>query len=63
MKYICKFKIEDSIHGKYAGVLFSSASSAKILNKVAEDMRYFQSLSKDSEVFRNFLSNVSLKRN
>lgn len=54
--------IEDSIHGKYAGVLFSSASSNKILNKVAEDMRYFQQLNKESEVFKNFLNNVSLKR-
>ena len=56
------FKVEDSVHGKYAGVLFSCASYAKALNTVAEDMRYFQKLNKESEVFRAFLSNVSLKR-
>ncbi|EAS04935.2 ATP synthase F1, delta subunit (macronuclear) [Tetrahymena thermophila SB210] len=55
--------IEDSIHGKYAGVLFSSASSNKSLNKVAEDMKYFNQLYKESEVFKSFLNNVSLKRN
>ncbi|EGR28242.1 ATP synthase delta subunit precursor, putative [Ichthyophthirius multifiliis] len=55
-------QVEDSIQGKYAGVLFQSASSQSVLHLVADDMKYFQELNQESEVFRQFLSNVSLKR-
>jgi F-type H+-transporting ATPase subunit O len=54
--------VEDSVYGKYAGVLFSVASQSEALNTVLEDMQFFRELNKESEAFRNFLGNTSFKR-
>lgn len=48
---------EDSIEGRYASVLFSSASQIGALYTVFEDITYIQSLYKNSESFRLFTQN------
>ena len=42
---------EESVHGKYAGVLFAVASEKNILYDVLEEMKYFKDLYDESEEF------------
>ena len=53
---------EDSVPGKYAGVLFGVASEQESLNHVLNDMKFFKDLYSKSEEFRNFLGNTAFKR-
>lgn len=46
---------EETVHGRYTGVLFSAASEKKALSRVLEDMNLVKSLMDNSEAFRNFL--------
>ena len=48
---------EDTIEGRYANVLFSTASQNKALFAVFEDMRFLQGIYKNSEQFRLFTEN------
>lgn len=48
---------EDTIEGRYAGVLFTAASQNKALFEVFEDMRYLSELYATSESFRLFTEN------
>jgi len=48
---------EDTIEGRYAGVLFSSASQQESLYDVYEDMIYLSELYKASEPFRMYTQN------
>ena len=51
---------EDTIEGRYAGVLFSSASEKEALFDVYEDMMYIRELYTHSESFRLFTQNVGV---
>lgn len=51
---------EDTMEGRYAAVLFTSASSEEALFTVYEDIVYLQSLYKNSETFRNFTLNAGV---
>lgn len=51
---------DDTIAGRYAGVLFSTASSQDALYTVYEDMMYLQELYTHSEVFRQFTENAGV---
>lgn len=51
---------EDTMEGRYAAVLFTSASSAESLYTVYEDIVYLQALYKNSETFRNFTQNAGV---
>lgn len=53
---------EDTAWGKYAGVLFSTASQSDSLHLVLQDMKYLKELSDSSAAFRQFLQNSSYKR-
>lgn len=48
---------EDTIEGRYSGVLFTTASQNGDLFKVYEDMRYLHEIYKNSEQFRLFTEN------
>ena len=48
---------EDTIEGRYASVLFTSASQTNSLFNVYEDITYIQNLYKNSESFRLFTQN------
>ena len=48
---------EDTIEGRYAGVLFTTASMEKNLFNVYEDMQYLRELYKNCESFRMFTEN------
>jgi F-type H+-transporting ATPase subunit O len=48
---------EDTIEGRYAGVLFTTASSRQALYDVYEDMMYLSELYTHSESFRLFTEN------
>jgi ATP synthase F1 delta subunit len=48
---------EDTIEGRYANVLFKTASQKAALYTVYEDMMYLSELYKHSEVFRSFTEN------
>ncbi len=48
---------EDTIEGRYANVLFTTASQANALFTVYEDMMYLSDLYTHSEVFRDFTQN------
>ena len=48
---------EDTIEGRYASVLFTSASQAGALYTVYEDITYIQQLYQNSESFRLFTQN------
>jgi F-type H+-transporting ATPase subunit O len=52
--------VEDTIEGRYAGVLFSCASREEALYKVYEDMRYIELLYKNSESFKLFTENAGV---
>lgn len=49
--------MEDTIEGRYAAVLFTTASQKSQLFNVFEDMRYLSELYKSSESFRLFTEN------
>jgi F-type H+-transporting ATPase subunit O len=51
---------EDTIEGRYAGVLFTSASQAEALFTVYEDITYIQSLYDNSESFMMFTRNMGV---
>lgn len=51
---------EDTIEGRYAGVLFSCASREGALFKVYEDMAYIELLNKHSEEFNDFTNNAGV---
>lgn len=51
---------EDTIEGRYAGVLFSSASQKESLYDVYEDMIYLSELYKASEPFRMYTQNAGV---
>lgn len=48
---------EDTIEGRYAGVLFTTASQNEDLYNVYEDMQYLRELYKNCESFRMFTEN------
>ena len=54
--------IEETVAGRYAGVLFRIASKNEILHLVAEDMERLNEVAKQSVAVRNFLANSSSKR-
>mmetsp|Transcript_6558 Transcript_6558/g.7849 ORF Transcript_6558/g.7849 Transcript_6558/m.7849 type:complete len:295 (-) Transcript_6558:3659-4543(-) len=54
---------EDTIEGRYSGVLFTTASQNGDLYKVYEDMRYMQEIFKNSEMFRLFTENGGVGAN
>lgn len=51
---------EDTIEGRYAGVLFTTASSREALYDVYEDMMYLSELYTHSESFRQFTENAGV---
>jgi F-type H+-transporting ATPase subunit O len=51
---------EDTIEGRYASVLFTSASQANCLYTVYEDITYIQQLYNNSEDFRMFTQNAGV---
>jgi F0F1-type ATP synthase delta subunit len=51
---------EDTIEGRYANVLFTTASGKGALYEVYEDMMYLSELYKHSEVFRQFTENAGV---
>ena len=51
---------EDTIEGRYAGVLFTTASSREALYDVYEDMMYLSELYTHSESFRMFTENAGV---
>lgn len=51
---------EDTIEGRYAGVLFTSASQKEALYDVYEDMMYLAELYKHSEPFRMYTENAGV---
>jgi F-type H+-transporting ATPase subunit O len=51
---------EDTIEGRYANVLFTSASQKGALYEVYEDMMYLSQLYQHSEVFRLFTENAGV---
>lgn len=48
---------EDTIEGRYAGVLFTSASQSEALFTIYEDITYIHELFKNCESFRLFTQN------
>jgi len=54
--------LEDTPHGRYASVLFSSASKQEALSIILEDVRNLKEIYNQSESFRNFVFNTSFKR-
>jgi len=54
---------EDTIEGRYAGVLFTTASMNEDLFNVYEDMQYIRSLYKHCESFRMFTENGGVGKN
>lgn len=53
-------KAEDTIPGRYAAVLFTSASTEEALFTVYEDIMYLQALYKNSETFKLFTQNAGV---
>ncbi|KAM3137461.1 hypothetical protein pb186bvf_010434 [Paramecium bursaria] len=53
---------EETVQGKYAGVLFSVASQKESLHTVLADMKYLKELYETSPEFQQFLLNTSYKR-
>jgi|TARA_B110000977_G_scaffold126217_1_gene161442 F-type H+-transporting ATPase subunit O len=51
---------EDTIEGRYAGVLFSTASEQEALFAIYEDVSYLSELYKHSESFNLFTRNVGV---
>ena len=51
---------EDTIEGRYAGVLFTTASQKGALYEVYEDMKYLSGLYTHSESFRMFTENAGV---
>ena len=51
---------EDTIEGRYAGVLFTTASQKSALYDVYEDMMYLSQLYTHSESFRLFTENAGV---
>lgn len=51
---------EDTIEGRYANVLFTTASGKGALYEVYEDMYYLSELYKHSDVFRQFTENAGV---
>ena len=51
---------EDTIEGRYAGVLFTTASQKNALYDVYEDMMYLSQLYTHSESFRLFTENAGV---
>ena len=51
---------EDTMEGRYAAVLFTSASTENALFTVYEDVVYLQALYNNSETFRNFTQNAGV---
>jgi len=54
--------LEESPHGRYASVLFSIASTKEILHIVLEDVKQIKEIYKQSEQFRTFIFNSSIRR-
>ena len=54
---------EDTIEGRYSGVLFTTASQNGDLYNVYEDMRYIQEIYNNSETFRLFTENGGVGSN
>ena len=50
-------RMEDTIEGRYAYVLFTTASQNECLYTVFEDMKYLSEIHKNSEEFRQFTEN------
>jgi F-type H+-transporting ATPase subunit O len=54
--------MEDTPHGRYASVLFTTASKKESLFTVLEDVKNLKELYSQSEVFQNFIFNTAFKR-
>lgn len=52
--------LEDTIEGRYASVLFSTASQSEALYTIYEDMAYIKALYTNSESFRLFTQNAGV---
>jgi len=52
--------VDDTMEGRYAAVLFTSASQEGALYTVLEDVVYLQALFKNSEACRNFTQNAGV---
>lgn len=53
-------RMEDTIEGRYAYVLFTTASQNECLYTVFEDMKYLSLIHKNSEEFRQFTENAGV---
>jgi F-type H+-transporting ATPase subunit O len=51
---------EDTIEGRYASVLFSTASEQEALYAIYEDVSFIKSLYKNSEAFSLFTRNAGV---
>lgn len=51
---------EDTIEGRYASVLFTSASQQEALYTIFEDMTYIQGLYQNSDSFKMFTQNAGV---
>lgn len=51
---------EDTIEGRYANVLFTTASQKNALYEIYEDMMYLSELYTHSESFRQFTENAGV---
>jgi len=54
--------IEDTPHGRYASVLFSTASQREGLSLVLEDVKNLKEIFDKSDVFKSFVYNTAFKR-
>lgn len=54
--------VEETVEGRYAGVLFTLASRAEQLSVIQQDMEMLSQLIKQSDAFRGFLVNTSTKK-
>ena len=54
--------MEDTPHGRYASVLFTTASKKESLFTILEDVKNLKELYNQSEVFQNFIFNTAFKR-
>ena len=55
--------ISENVPGRYAEVLFSQASKAKVLDVVHRDFEHISQLLAKSSQFKAFVSNTSTNRN
>jgi F-type H+-transporting ATPase subunit O len=54
--------LEDTPHGRYASVLFTTASKQEGLATVLEDVKNLKEIYNQSDIFKNFVFNTAFKR-